>query len=311
MITPQANRWKLGLFVTLVCALGAGALVALGSTKLNRERIDMVTYFDETVQGLDVGSPLKWRGVTIGSVSHIGIAPDERHVEVHVDVYGDLLQRLGVDMERLREGAGEGRVRDILSTDTRVRLVSSGITGLRFLELDRVPDAPLPQLDFDVPGNYVPSAPSVLAGLEVGLARTAEMLPGLLASIDELVGSVDEVVTEVHAADLAATLSRILAWVEGELRQLDAGGGPGSLADLRAELQRTLVSVQGAAVALRDAATSVRALSNETGAPGAGLGEELRTLRETLERARELIETIERQPDALLTGRAREPAPEH
>jgi hypothetical protein len=69
--------------------------------------------------------------------------------------------------------------------------------------------------------------------------------------------------------------------------------------------------VSGTAAAVRDAATSVRALSNETGAPGAGLGEELRELRETLVRARELIETIERQPDALLTGRAREPAPEH
>jgi len=327
MIAPQANRWKLGLFVTLVGTLGVAALVAFGSTKLNRERIDMVTYFDETVQGLDEGSPLKWRGVTIGSVSHIGIAPDRRHVEVHVDVYSDLLRKMGVDTEKLLDPSGGARLRDNIGRDTRVRLVSAGITGLRFLELDRLPEAPLPQLDFEVPGNYVPSAPSVLAGLEVGLARTAEVLPDLLGSIDELVTSVDDVVAEFHAADLAATLSRILAWIENELRQLDAEGGPGHVAALTAELQRTLISVQGATVALqaqlqdadvsgtaaavRDAATSVRALSNETGAPGAGLGEELRELRETLVRARELIETIERQPDALLTGRAREPDPEH
>ncbi|HZJ71395.1 MAG TPA: MlaD family protein, partial [Planctomycetota bacterium] len=139
MIAPQANRWKLGLFVTLVCTLGVAALVAFGSTKLNRERIDMVTYFDETVQGLDEGSPLKWRGVTIGSVSHIGIAPDRRHVEVHVDVYSDLLRRMGVDIEKLLEPSGDARLRDDMGHDTRVRLVNAGITGLRFLELDRVP----------------------------------------------------------------------------------------------------------------------------------------------------------------------------
>jgi len=65
MIAPQANRWKLGLFVSLVVTLGVGALIVLGATQLNRQKLAVVTYFDETVQGLDAGSALKWRGVPV------------------------------------------------------------------------------------------------------------------------------------------------------------------------------------------------------------------------------------------------------
>jgi hypothetical protein len=56
-----------------------------------------VTYFDESVQGLDVGSPVKFRGVTLGTVSTITVAPDRRHVEVWMRIYQDELSRMGFD----------------------------------------------------------------------------------------------------------------------------------------------------------------------------------------------------------------------
>jgi ABC-type transporter Mla subunit MlaD len=326
MIAPQANRWKLGLFVSLVVTLGVGALIVLGATQLNRQKLAVVTYFDETVQGLDAGSALKWRGVPIGSVSRIGIAPDRRHVEVHMDVYSDLLTKLGVDEEALFDDKPDEKLREKIQPDMRVRLVSAGITGLKFLELDRLPDEPLPVLNFPVPDNYVPSAPSVMVGLEMGVSKTVEMLPELLNSLDKLVASVDGFVTEFKTEDLAQTLSSILQLVENELKKLGTEGGGGGLASISAELQRTLVAVQGVATelqqqlavadvgatasAVRDAAISMTALTNETGAPGASLGEGLYALRQTLERAQELLELIERQPDVLLAGRASETVPE-
>lgn len=333
MIAPAANRWKLGLFVTLVAALAVGSLLALGITQLDREKLPAVTYFDETVQGLDVGSPLKWRGVTIGSVRQIGVAPDRRHVEVQLDVYSDLLARFGVDVAQMFDAADHAALREHMHPDMRVRLVSAGITGLKFLELDRLPREPLPELDFPLPENYVPSAPSVLAGLEMGVSRTVEMLPELLDSIDALVTSMDGVVAEFRAAELAEKLGSILEWIDVELHRLEPGAAAGRLDALAVELQQTLVAARGAllalegaagvaqaelqaadagatAAAVRDAARVLRALGNETGAPGAGLGEELRALREALDRARELIELVERQPDAFLAGRPEQPAPQ-
>ena len=57
-------------------------VAVLGARSLQKEVGRYVSYFDESVQGLDVGSPVKFRGVTIGTVGGIDVAPDHRHVEV-------------------------------------------------------------------------------------------------------------------------------------------------------------------------------------------------------------------------------------
>ncbi len=86
MAVDASQRWKLGLFVVLTSILGFVILVWLGTVGLSRNKTQVVSYFDESVQGLDVGSPVKFRGVRIGRVADIGIGPDRRHVEVTSDV---------------------------------------------------------------------------------------------------------------------------------------------------------------------------------------------------------------------------------
>src|SRR5262249_32348204 len=81
MATPS-NYWKLGLFVVAGVVLALSTVVVLGARQLRKETIKYKSYFDESVQGLKEDSPVKFRGVTIGHVSDIGIAPDHRMVEV-------------------------------------------------------------------------------------------------------------------------------------------------------------------------------------------------------------------------------------
>ena len=96
MATTATNHWKLGLFVLLGVGAMLGALFWLGARRFRRESFPAVSYFDESVQGLDVGSPVKFRGVTVGTVADITIAPDHRHVQITSDVYVDALVRLGL-----------------------------------------------------------------------------------------------------------------------------------------------------------------------------------------------------------------------
>jgi ABC-type transporter Mla subunit MlaD len=61
------------------------AVIILGTGALFKKKVMMETYFDESVQGLSVGAPLKYRGVTIGSVEHIGFVRNDYKTELSDD----------------------------------------------------------------------------------------------------------------------------------------------------------------------------------------------------------------------------------
>ena len=63
------NHWKLGLFVVVGFCAAVATAVFFGAQSLRNETVRYKTYFDESVQGLEVGSFVKFRGVTIGTVS--------------------------------------------------------------------------------------------------------------------------------------------------------------------------------------------------------------------------------------------------
>lgn len=129
MSTPS-NHWELGLFVTLGVGLGLVTMGTLGARSLQHETVPYTFYFDESVQGLDKGSATKFRGVTVGTVAAIDVAPDRRRVEVTSDMDVAELRRLG-----LAEVDGR-RVRLSKPPDLRVQLASQGVTGLKYLLID-------------------------------------------------------------------------------------------------------------------------------------------------------------------------------
>src|ERR1700730_10683108 len=103
-MAAATNHWKLGLFVVVGIVLALCTLVFLGAQSLKKQVVSYKTYFDESVQGLEVGSPVKFRGVTIGNVSNIDVASDQRHVEGACDIAVADLDALG-----LREKKSTGR----------------------------------------------------------------------------------------------------------------------------------------------------------------------------------------------------------
>ena len=71
-MSVKANYFKLGLFVVGAVVAGIIVIVVIGSGRWFQPRLSIETYFNESVQGLDVGSKLKYRGVEIGQVTRIG-----------------------------------------------------------------------------------------------------------------------------------------------------------------------------------------------------------------------------------------------
>ncbi|MCC6849392.1 MAG: MCE family protein [Deltaproteobacteria bacterium] len=289
MATTAANNWKLGLFVVLGVLLMLAALFWLGARRFQRTSFPAVSYFDESVQGLDVGSPVKFRGVTVGNVADITIAPDHRHVQVTSDIYLDAIQRLGLGDRAPR--AGEEFMNPLL----RMQLVSAGITGVRFLQTDffhpgRYPE---PTLPFQAPWNYIPSVPSTLKSVGDTAMEVVNRLPDIetrisetLATMNAALGSFDRFVTDLRSDD--GSFDRLLV----QLRTTATGVGSEIAA---ARLPETTASIRSAAGTVATAASSFGEMRED-------LEASLAALRETLDSVRTVADSLERDPSALLRG---------
>jgi len=115
------------------------------------------TYFDESVQGLQVDSAIKYRGVEIGKVQSIKVAPDYRLIEVvmKIDLEGDL------------------------PNQTVAALTSAGITGIVFIELDRIKPGELPNSPKITFKSSYPVIPSRRSGIGRFLADTGIIMQNI------------------------------------------------------------------------------------------------------------------------------------
>jgi len=285
--TTAANHWKLGLFVVTALATVVALTFWLGSHLVERESFEAISYFDESVQGLEVGSPIKWRGVTIGTVRDITVAPDARHVQVTSDIYVDALKRLG--LQRPKPGGA------FIDPNLRVQLASAGITGIRFLQTDFFDPVrhPPPQLPFEPPWNYVPTTPSTLKSVEESALEILNRLPAVEASADEALVALRQTLASIDG--LVGTL------------QADDGAFHALLVQLRstaASLDRTLKEAE-----VGSTTASLRSTSGQVGEAAAGVSDareelaaSLVALREALESVRTLADSLERDPSTLLRG---------
>jgi ABC-type transporter Mla subunit MlaD len=286
-MSAPTNRWKLGAFVVGSVLVGLAAAVVLTAQTMQVVTVTYASYFDEAVTGLEVGSPVRYRGVKIGKVSAIDVAPDRRHVEIIYSLGVKALNRLGL------AGTSRGKeTRILVPPDLRVQLASTGLTGTKYLQIDFFDTggtAP-PVLPFPVPENYIPATPSTMKNLEDAVVRAVDMMPHLAEELGGMVARVNVILDDVNRRGLpnklAATLegaSVALAKMKRALDRLDGSEG------LFASVQRTSDSLSDAA------------------GPrfGANIDDTGRDLREAAVAVRQLVEALQLDPDMLIKGKAK------
>src|SRR3990167_115369 len=67
----EAHYFKIGLFVLSGIVLLVGLVVFFNTASMFKKQVLIETYFNESVQGLSIGSPVKYRGITVGHVKKI------------------------------------------------------------------------------------------------------------------------------------------------------------------------------------------------------------------------------------------------
>lgn len=249
-MSQKANYFKLGLFVIGAVIAGVLVLMVIGTGRWLKPRTTIETYFNESVQGLDLGSKMKYRGVVIGEVTRISFT----YVEYEQNKPMNQRKRYVLVEAQIEPRLVGGKAaNDIASAESskleverglRVHLAPQGITGTNYLELDYIdtPAAPVLPIDW-VPDNiYIPSTPStvstfVSAASEIldrlhrlDIETTITNLNTLLATVSERVASLDTPAISQHAE---RTMSKIDTTLDGIQTKKLSGEAVSLLAELR------------------------------------------------------------------------------
>ncbi|MGC9977335.1 MAG: MlaD family protein [Syntrophales bacterium] len=302
----RVSTFMIGLFVTIGIIIGVGIIVWIGASQYFKKGTMYVTYFDESVQGLQKDSSVKYRGVDVGRILNIGVAPDNKLIEVVMKI----------------------NLRDNLERNTMTQLKAVGITGIVFVELDQQSPQAMklsPKINFPTEYLVIPSRPS----------ETKQILSGIYDVIDKIneadfQGISDKIKSAAQStSDLmaGAQTKRIMSNIESSTTALDKsmkrlekimadGNLEGALAEARQALTgaHSLISALDSelkGMRLRDTAAKANQLMDELDRTARTSAVDIQTATENLRRASEglerLLERIEANPSDLLFGRPPEP----
>ncbi len=275
------TQLKLGLLVLCVLAAAFAIAISLG-LRARTPTIRYHTYFDESVSGLDVGSVVEFRGMRIGSVGDISIAPDRDHIDVALDI--------------TRADARNLNLAD-LALAFRARLETSGITGVKYVNLEPKISAKLPELAFIPDRHYIPARLSMLHTLEANAERIGESVPELAERASEAADKIGRLVDDLEHEQVATRLAGVLDRADAAFAELHRLVRHVDRADLPHKADAALAELDAAAAKVR---TSIGKLDGD--------GELAHAMREVSGAARafrELVQEVERDPDMLVKGRAR------
>src|SRR5215470_19720389 len=93
----RVNPTIIGAFVLGAIALGIVAVTIWGSGRLFQKAYNYVCYFPGSVNGLNLGAPVKFRGVQVGNVTDIRLIYKQTNGEPRIPVF------LKLDEDRMRE----------------------------------------------------------------------------------------------------------------------------------------------------------------------------------------------------------------
>ncbi|MDQ2963513.1 MAG: MlaD family protein [Pseudomonadota bacterium] len=250
-MSAQANNFKLGLFVIGAVVALVLLLLIVGSGRWFQSKTIVETYFNESVQGLDIGSKVKYRGVSVGEVTRIGFTynkyqqdkpPGERlrYVLVELTILGRLIgSKAGGEITRPETVHME------IERGLRIRLAPQGITGTNYLEIDYA-DAKTPELpiSWEPDHVYIPSTQSTFTQFFSAAGDVVEKLQhldldGVVTRLNRLLDTTNERVGAVDAAKISESTTRVLAKVESKLDQLHVDQISKESTALLAELRQT------------------------------------------------------------------------
>ena len=321
-MSQKPNPTSIGLFIVIGVALGVTGLLLFSSSKLFTQTRDCIVYFNESLNGLNEGAPVKYRGVTIGSVkrvmAHFNQATNDYTMPVIVELQEKLIRRrVGEGVEVFTERGLEERIRLGMRASLQAE---SLVTGVLYIEVRPNPNAPPPvfhQLEKRYP--EIPTEPTQIQelfnnlasldikGIETNVNALLVKLDSVLGRLDmaavssgitNALGSIDRLVSSPEITNSLVAVRTTLDQYRSLGEKLNSRVDPlaESITNSLAEANRTLAQLRGAADNLRNMLRPDSPLRTD-------LDQLLHQLAGTAESISTLVEFLKQHPNALITGR--------
>jgi ABC-type transporter Mla subunit MlaD len=304
---------RLGFFIFITLLVCLASIVFFIERFKKRPSIELVTYTNENVFGLDVSSAVRLRGVPVGQVNEIRVNPRGTLVEIDFEIFLDRLNTIGVDIKHLRTITDIGGVAPYL----RAQIMGNPMTGEAYLLLEQ-PDNPPPPMDlgFKPSHPYVPSMPSPFGIVQDRLPAlldrantTLETLTQIVARMpesldrsDRFFTNVERIMHESQLPALSADSRQFFTTTSGQIEQMrsDLDGVMGTEGALIKFTEEARAAIKGAD--LPATSQSAREAADNSRLAAEDLRRSLPAIRDSLERLRELSRTLEEQPESVIYG---------
>ena len=255
----NANYAKIGFFVLTGFALILVAIGIAGARVIKRNEIFAETYIAESVTGLEIGSPVKYRGVPVGSVKRIGFLYSEYGNEMtdhDAPLYAQrILVVMALDPQQFLPMKADNQskfLQDLITSGLRVKVASQGLTGIASIEFDYFPAAQysneFQKVTWTPKNVYIPSAPSTFfifkKNTEDLIFKFNQLdLQGIATEFHELLKTTHTKVGAIDAATLSSEALQLVRELRTTTQALQKIAGAPQFQSLPTDLAATLARV--------------------------------------------------------------------
>lgn len=320
----RANPRAIGLFLIGGIALAIAGTAVLASTAWFDERSTFISFFQESVNGLEMGAPVKFQGVPVGTVTGILIQIDQRDKTFQVPVEYEIdLTRLTTQTGTYVNLADETVLGRQITDGLRAQMqMESIVTGQLYIELSYNAEAAPPQLERSAAAwPEIPTSPSLMAALGTGAGSLVADMLQVLFQVNQMLADVDmqginaSVVASAQAVERLMNSPEIQAAVEQvPVMAVQVNRTMKSLELLSTEaaeaidpFQLQVDAASGELVAtletLRKTLEDTHGLLSTDSGVGHGLQEALSSLKAAADALTLLATSLEQNPDMLIRGR--------
>jgi phospholipid/cholesterol/gamma-HCH transport system substrate-binding protein len=288
----KTSKFMVGLFVTLGLIITVVAIIWVGATKYFEKGNIYVTYFDESVQGLQADSIVKYRGVDAGRVEQIRVAPDNRLIAVVMKL----------------------NLKNNLSKTMVAQLKVAGITGLVYVELDRASKEDLekaPKIGFPAEYPVIASKHSeiakIMSGVNTAINKMNEIdTQGISNQVKSTAAEIEIFFKGKDMQAILANLKATTASLKDASARMDKTMASGRIDDVLLETKNTLKETKALALTLQEQIRAMH-LPETVGKTEAVIASQVRATSENLKRVSEKMEgfasRINDRPPDLLFGK--------